>query len=85
MPPLGGGGRHPVLVTGSLLVHAQNIGNGPRLIARDKSTGAELAAIELPANPGGAPMSYAVDGKQFIALPLLSTPAPELLVLSLPD
>jgi quinoprotein glucose dehydrogenase len=85
LPPLGGGGRHPVLVTGSLLIHAQNIGDGPRLIARDKATGAELAAIDLPATPGGAPMSYAVDGKQYIALPLLSTPVPELLVLSLPD
>lgn len=84
LPPLGGGGRHPVLVTGSLLIHAQNIGTGPRLMARDKATGAELAAVELPANPGGAPMSYAVEGKQFIALPILSTPVPELLVLALP-
>jgi quinoprotein glucose dehydrogenase len=85
LPPLGGGGRYPVLVTGSLLIHAQNIGTGPRLLARDKATGAEVAAIDLPANPGGAAMSYAVEGKQYIAMPLLTTPVPELLVLSLPD
>lgn len=84
LPPLGGGGRHPVLVTATLLIHAQNTGYGPKLVARNKGTGEELAAIELPAQPGGAPMSYAVNGKQYIALPLLSTPIPELLVLALP-
>ncbi|MXW69612.1 MAG: hypothetical protein F4Z61_06895 [Acidimicrobiia bacterium] len=66
-----------------MLIHAQNTGGNPKLIARDKSTGAELASIDLPANPGGAPMSYSVDGKQFIALSLLSTPVPELVIYAL--
>ncbi|MCG8414923.1 MAG: PQQ-binding-like beta-propeller repeat protein [Pseudomonadales bacterium] len=83
LPPLGGGGRYPVLVTETLLIHGQNMGYGPKLIARDKATGAELAAIDLPANPGGAPMSYAVDDRQYIALPVLTTPVPELVVYSL--
>ena len=83
LPPLGGGGRHGVLVTSTLLIHAQNTGGNPKLIARDKATGAELASIDLPANPGGAPMSYSVDGKQYIALSLLSTPVPQLVVYAL--
>ncbi len=85
LPPLGGGGRYPVLVTDTLLIHGQNMGYGPKLIARDKATGEELAAIDLPANPGGAPMSYEVEGKQFISLPVLTTPVPELLTLALPE
>ena len=52
LPPLGGGGRHAVLVTKTLLIHGQNTGDGAKLIARDKATGEELAAIDLPANPG---------------------------------
>jgi len=85
LPPLGGGGRHSVLVTSSLLIHGQSAGYGPLLIARSKETGEELATIELPANPSGAPMSYAVDGKQYIAVSVSSTPAPELVVFALGD
>jgi len=85
LPPLGGGGRHAVLVTSSLLIHGQNTGDGPLLVARNKETGEEIASIELPANPSSAPMSYAVDGKQFIAISVSSTPVPELVVLTLPD
>ena len=85
LPPLGGGGRHPVLVTSTLLIHGQNAGYGPLLVARDKETGAEIATIELPANPGGAPMSYAVDGRQYIAIAVNSTPTPELVVFALAE
>ncbi|GIT64178.1 MAG: hypothetical protein Ct9H300mP22_5780 [Gammaproteobacteria bacterium] len=55
LPPLGGGGRHPVLVTSTLLIHGQNEGYGPILIARSKETGEELAKIELPGDPQSAP------------------------------
>lgn len=85
LPPLGGGGRHLVLVTSTLLVHGQNMGYGPLLIARDKATGEEIAQIDLPANPLGAPMSYSVNGKQYIALSVSSTPAPKLVVFALAD
>ncbi|MCY4265564.1 MAG: PQQ-binding-like beta-propeller repeat protein [Gammaproteobacteria bacterium] len=84
LPPLGGGGRYPILVTATLLVHGQNAGYGPMLIARDKASGQELARIDLPANPIGAPMSYAVDGKQYIALSVATSPAPKLVVFALP-
>jgi glucose dehydrogenase len=54
------------------------------LVARNKETGAEMATIEIPANPSGAPMSYAVDGRQYIAISVGSTPVPELVVYALP-
>ena len=85
LPPLGGGGKHAVLVTPTLLIHAQTTLDGAVLVARDKLTGRQLQTIPLPAAAGGAPMSYAVDGKQYIALSILSTPVPELMVFSLPE
>ena len=84
LPPLGGGGRHPVLVTSTLLIHGQDMGYGPNLIARDKATGEELARIELSGAPQSAPMSYAVDNKQYIALGINDAPTPKLVVFSLP-
>ena len=84
LPPLGGGGRHPVLVTSTLLIHAQNTSDGPKLVARNKLNGEELAAIELPGNATGAPMSFSVEDKQYIALSVTGQPAPELIVYALP-
>lgn len=84
LPPLGGGGRHPVLVTSTLLVHAQNTSDGPKLIARDKLNGEELAAIALPGNASAAPMSFSVEGKQYIAISVSGQVAPELIVYALP-
>ena len=58
---------------------------GPTFRAYDKRTGAVVAEVTLPANPTGGPMSYLVDGKQYIvvAAATLETPA-ELIALSLP-
>ena len=84
LPPLGGGGRHPVLVTSTLLIHGQDMGYGPNLIARDKATGEELARIELSGAPHSAPMSYAVDNKQYLALGINDAPTPKLVVFALP-
>ena len=84
LPPLGGGGRHPVLVTSTLLIHGQDMGYGPNLIARDKATGEELARIELSGAPQSAPMSYAVDDRQYIALGINDAPNPKLVVFALP-
>jgi quinoprotein glucose dehydrogenase len=84
LPPLGGGGRHPVLVTSTLLIHAQNTSDGPKLIARDKLNGEELAAIAIPGNASAAPMSFSVEGTQYIAISIFSQPTPELIVYKLP-
>ena len=84
LPSLGGGGRHPVLVTSTLLIHAQLTSDGPKLVARDKSNGDELAAIVLPGNPSSAPMSFSIEDRQYIAVSIAAQPAPELVVYALP-
>ncbi|MDA1370534.1 MAG: PQQ-binding-like beta-propeller repeat protein [Proteobacteria bacterium] len=85
LPPLGGGGRNPLLVTPTMLVHAQNYSDGAWLVARDKATGAELATIPLPAAARAAPMTYSQDGRQYIVVAVLSEDAPELIAYALRD
>ena len=72
LPPVGGdAGRSGPLLTKTLLLHALTAGGpngGPRLVAYDKASGAELASIDLPAGALGAPMTYMLDGKQHIAV-----------------
>ena len=55
------------------------------LRAFDPNTGTLIAEVALPGNASGAPMTYMVEGKQFIVIPIggASQPA-ELVVLSLP-
>jgi quinoprotein glucose dehydrogenase len=55
------------------------------LRAFDPDTGTLIAEVALPGNASGAPMTYMVEGKQFIAIPIggASQPA-ELVALSLP-
>ena len=86
LPPLGG--QHTTsgpLVTSTLLVH----GLGPAgrddsawLVAYDKATGAVLGRVALPARPLGTPMTYMVDGRQFIVLTLQGA---QMVALALPS
>jgi quinoprotein glucose dehydrogenase len=88
LPPLGGDANLTgPLVTKTLLISALLKGgtnNGPRVVARDKATGQEIASVDLPASAIGTPMTYIVNGKQFIALTIGSSPVPELVALALP-
>ena len=72
LAPLGGdAGRTGPLLTRTLLIHALTAGGtdgGPRLVAYDKATGAELASLDLPGGALGAPMTYLLDGTQYIAV-----------------
>ena len=72
LPPLGGdAGRTGSLLTRTLLIHALVAGGsdgGPRLVAYDKATGAELASLDLPGGARGAPLTDLLDGRQHIAL-----------------
>jgi len=57
----------------------------PRLYAYDKSNGRLLAEVSLPANAGGAPMTYMAGGKQYVAFPVGgSNLTEELIALALP-
>lgn len=91
LPPLGSGAPTCVLVTKTLVIAAGGAdvwlpGLGePILRAYDKMTGEVVGAIDVPARVQGCPMTYMVDGDQYIALPTGDQDAPpKLVVLTLP-
>ena len=82
--PTGRATRAMLLATKTLLFGTDGWGGTPVLRAYDKATGEEIAAIDLPRASGGLPMSYAVDGRQFIAISLAGERGAELVALALP-
>jgi quinoprotein glucose dehydrogenase len=87
LPPLGGDGVGGPVLTKTLVVSALSAGGsdgGPRLVARSKETGEELGSVDLPTGALGTPMTYRVDGRQYIALPIGGRP-PEMIALRLPE
>ena len=74
----------PLMVTKTLLFQAITDGV-PLLRAMDKATGETIAEIELPGIPQGAPMTYMLDGKQFIAVSCGGGSDARLISLALPD
>ncbi len=87
LPPLGGEGHGGPVLTKTLLVSALSAGGtdgGPRLVARDKATGAIVGSIDLPAGAIGTPMTYLHEGRQYIAL-TIGGDVPELIALALPE
>ncbi len=98
LPPLGWVDRSYPLATETVLVLATGSTRGllwlpeafveraPRLRAFDLETGAVLAELKLQDQPGGHPMSYMVDGRQYLVIPVNGDRwAPELLALALPE
>ena len=86
LPPVGGDGRGGPLLTKTLLINALTAGgtdDRPRLVAWDKATGELLASVDLPRRAMGTPMTYMLDGKQYIALTITGGP-PELIAFALP-
>jgi quinoprotein glucose dehydrogenase len=81
-----------VVVTKSLVVVGDSVvtsGSHPRgamLRAYDKSNGKEVGAVWMPAPQSGSPMTYMVDGKQYIIVAISGgTYSGEYLAFSLPD
>ena len=89
LPPLGGdAGLAGPLLTRTLLIYPLTQGGsdgGPRLVAYDKATGAELASVDLPGAAIGTPMTYFLDDRQYIAITVGGQRVPELITLALPD
>ena len=100
LPDLGWGNRSFAVVTSTLLlVASQNPRQFSQRRRRQRSAPASLEAylrafdldtgelvgeIELPGNAYGSPMTYMVDGRQYIAVPMgNSNSAPELVGLAL--
>ena len=99
LPWLGQSGRSAVLVTKSFvfLGEGTNVGvagqphpwggiGGKMFRAYDKQTGEIVREIELPGGTTGAPMTYMVDGKQFIVVAVGWEDMPaEWIALALPE
>ncbi len=86
LPPLGGDGKGGPLLTRTLLINALTAGgtdDGPRLVAWDKATGELLGSVDLPAAAIGTPMTYMLDGAQYVAL-TIGGDIPELVAFRLP-
>ena len=87
LPPLGGdNANNGPLLTKTLLLYCLTAGgtnDGPRLVAYDKTNGAELASVDLPSGAIGTPMTYMVDGRQYIALTVGG--GPRLIAFALPS
>jgi quinoprotein glucose dehydrogenase len=84
LAPTGRMTRPVTLVTKSLLFTAEGWSGSPVLRAHDKTTGEVLAEIALPGAVGGLPMTYVIDGRQFIVMSVAGEHGAELVALSLP-
>ena len=82
--PVGSTHRVGPVLTESLLFFAQIDGDRNLLRAFDKATGLVIYEHELPLAPQGTPMTYMVDGKQFIVIAGGGRQDARLVALSLP-
>jgi quinoprotein glucose dehydrogenase len=74
-----------LLVAGEGGVHTNEAGKRVALLrAYDKQTGADVGAVEMPNKQTGSPMTYVIDGKQFIVLAVSGSDGAEILAYALP-
>ncbi len=91
LPRTGSPDRVGLLVTKSLLFAGEGAGlyaaegaGGNKFRAHDKATGEILSEFTLPANQAGVPMTYSINGKQYIVMAVGARGHPgELVALSL--
>ena len=76
LPSTGRPARVGQLATRTLLFAGEGVGGKPILRAHDKATGKILAEIELPASQTGLPMSYMLDGTQYVVVAVASRNRP---------
>jgi quinoprotein glucose dehydrogenase len=92
IPKTGRPGRIGVLVTKTLAIAGEggfatqaNGQRGAMLRAYDKATGREVGAVYMPAPQTGSPMTYSLNGKQYLLVPISGGNYPgELLAFKLP-
>ncbi|PWU08036.1 MAG: quinoprotein glucose dehydrogenase [Terriglobia bacterium] len=77
IPRTGQAGYVGILVTKTLVIAAEpqvtttaDHPRGAMLRAYNKATGVEVGAVWMPAPQSGTPMTYMVDGKQYIVVPI---------------
>jgi quinoprotein glucose dehydrogenase len=77
LPNTGGIGlQATLLVTKTLLIAGEGWGGEPIVRAYDKKTGAVLGEVKIPGMMGSMPMTYRVNGKQYIAFTVGTPMAP---------
>jgi quinoprotein glucose dehydrogenase len=93
LPRLGQPGRTFIgtLATKSLLiageggVHTNAAGQRVALLrAYDKATGEDIGAVEMPDKQTGSPMTYVIDGRQYIVLAVSGSDGAQLIAYALP-
>jgi quinoprotein glucose dehydrogenase len=83
LPNTGGIGLHAtLLVTKTLLIAGEGWGGAHVIRAYDKKTGAVVSELGIPGMMGSMPMTYMVNGKQYIAF-TVGTPTQAAEVVSL--
>jgi quinoprotein glucose dehydrogenase len=77
IPRTGQSGAVGALVTKTLVIMGDPLattvaprGRGAMLRAYDKTNGKEVGAVYMPAQQSGTPMTYALNGRQFIVVPI---------------
>jgi quinoprotein glucose dehydrogenase len=87
IPRTGSQGKVGTLVTKTLVIAGDGTATtgtdgrmGAWLRAYDKKTGREVGAVRLPTRVTGSPMTYAIDGRQYVAVPVSGPGAPTQLV-----
>ena len=88
IPRTGRPGVFGVLVTKTLVICGERSAgkSATMLRAYDKATGKEVGAVPMPAGQTGTPMTYTLNGKQYIALAIAVRGFPaELIAFRLPD
>ncbi len=83
--PVGSAGRNGGILTPELYVIGQLDGARPVFRSYDKHSGEVVSEMDVPLPPSGTPMSYAVDGKQYIVFAAGAGPVTRLYALALPD
>jgi quinoprotein glucose dehydrogenase len=74
-----------LVIAGDGGVHTNEAGSRVALLrAYDKRTGADVGAVAMPARQTGSPMTYQIDGKQYIVLAVSGNEGAELLAYALP-
>jgi quinoprotein glucose dehydrogenase len=86
LPNTGGIGLHAtLLVTKTLLIAGEGWGGEHVIRAYDKKTGAIVGEVQIPGMMGSMPMTYMLNGKQYIAFTAGTQTNPaELIALALP-
>ena len=88
IPRTGRAGVFGVLVTKTLVICGERSAGKSEVMLRayDKATGKEVGAVPMPAGQTGTPMTYTLNGKQYIVVAIAAGGFPaELIAFRLPD